>query len=278
MIEQDKIAFTIGNTEYQLKPVTISVYYRLQEILKSQSEANSKFAVVSALTQCPVSELRRLKNMDWLVIWAETNSLIETLAGLDTTAIQPTMEFNSIPYGLPRPETMTIGEFADLEILFTADDFQKRLHEAAAILYRPLVNSDGDIEEYDADAASKRAKAFLDLPISALRSANAFFLQYANHSLSSTLQFLTEMEEVKEILSQDDLEHLKSLRQQEFIGQSSINWLGKTLSDLQRQQQLNFIQHSTGYRGKSQKTKRGKSFWRKVKDEAGKIKAKRNKK
>ena len=271
-----KAEFTINKTTYTFNEITIQGYYELKAILLEETP-EAKFKIVEILTKCPVSELRRLKNLDWLVIWAEASSLINTLAGLDATSIKPTIEFNSIKYGLPTPETMTIGEFADLEILFTADDFQKRLHEAAAILYRPLVNSDGEIEEYDANLAAKRSKAFLDLPISALRSANAFFFQYGSRSVNNTLASLMEMEEVKEMISPKDLELLKSLQQQEFIGASSMHWLEKTLSDLVKQQHSNYTRLLTGSLGEFQKTRKKKSFWQRVQEETARIKSEKNK-
>jgi hypothetical protein len=152
---------------------------------------------------------------------------------------------------------MTIGEFADLEILFAADDFQNRLHEAAAILYRPIVKQSGEIitiEEYDTEKCRERAELFLDLPISAIRSANSFFLRYAHLSLNNIAASLSQMPETQR-MHQKDLEELQSLLQQESGGISSIPFLEKTLSDFQKLRRLDYEVALTGLVGNQTKPK-----------------------
>jgi hypothetical protein len=175
----------------------------------------------------------------------------------DTEEIRPILEFKKVKYGFPTPESMTIGEFADLEILFSADDFQTRLHEAASILYRPILKQSGEtivIEEYDAEKCKERAEVFLDLPISAIRSANSFFLHYAHLSLNNIAESLSQMPEIQR-MNQQDREQLQSILQQESGGILSIPFLEKTLSDFQKLRHLDYEVALTGSVGKPIKTK-----------------------
>ena len=152
---------------------------------------------------------------------------------------------------------MTIGEFADLEILFAADDFPNRLHEAAAILYRPILKQSGNnitIEDYDTEKCKERAELFLDLPILAIRSANSFFLRYAHSSLNNIAESLSKMPEMQKI-SQKDREALQNILLQESGGISSIPFLEKTLSDFQKLRHLDYEVALTGLLGKQTKPK-----------------------
>lgn len=249
-------SFTIGKTKYKFQEVTVKTYYKLQEILKTINDKNAEFKVVECLTGCPQSELKKLTYTNWLIIWEETQFLINSLAG-GTEEIRPIFEFNKVKYGFPTPESMTIGEFADLEILFSADDFQNRLHEAASILYRPILKQSGEtivIEEYDADKCKERAELFLDLPISAIRSANSFFLRYAHSSLNNIAESLNKMPEM-ERMNQQDREQLQNILQQESGGILSIPFLEKTLSDFQKLRHLDYEVALTGLVGKPTKTK-----------------------
>lgn len=249
-------SFTIGKTTYKFQEVTMRIYYRLQEILKTIDDKDAEFKVVECLTGCPVSELKKLTYTNWLIIWEETQFLINSLAGT-TEEIRPIYEFNKVKYGFPTPESMTIGEFADLEVLFTADDFQNRLHEAAAILYRPILKQSGNnitIEEYDTEKCKERAELFLDLPILAIRSANSFFLRYAHSSLNNIAESLSKMPEMQKI-SQKDREALQNILLQESGGISSIPFLEKTLSDFQKLRHLDYEVALTGLVGNQTKSK-----------------------
>ena len=249
-------SFTIGETEYRFHQLTLKAYYELQEILKNVEDKEAEFRVVQCITGCPVSELKKITYSNWLLIWQETATIIGSLVG-NTDEIKPILEFKGTKFGFPTPETMTIGEFADLEILFAADDFQNRLHEAAAILYRPIVKQTGEIvvvEEYDADKCKERAVAFLDLPLSSIKSANSFFLHYAHLSLNNIAVSLSQMPELK-MMGQKDQEALQNILLQESGGTLSIPFLEKTLSDFQKLRHLNYEVALTGLAGKPTKSK-----------------------
>jgi hypothetical protein len=228
----------------------------LQKILNQVNDKEAEFKVVECLTGCPIPELKKLTYTNWLIIWEETQIIINSLVG-NTEEIKPILEFKGAKYGFPTPESMTIGEFADLEILFSAEDFQSRLHEAAAILYRPVIKQSGEIitiEEYDVDKCKERAEEFLDLPLSSIRSANSFFLRYAQLSLNNIAESLSQMPEIS-TMDLKDLEVLQNILQQESGGISSIPFLEKTLSNFQKLRHLDYEVALTGLAGNQVKPK-----------------------
>jgi hypothetical protein len=122
------------------------------------------------------------------------------------------------------------------------------MHEAAAILYRPIVKQSGEfmiLEDYDTVKSAERAQEFLDLPVSAIRSANAFFLQSAHSSLRNTLDYLSKSERMNWI-SQEDRDRLQSLTRLDLGGDYSIPYLETILLDLQNQRSSKFAKPSTG--------------------------------
>jgi hypothetical protein len=276
-IKEIEHGFTIGKTKYQFKELTLRSYYSLQKILNQLNDKEAEFKVVECLTGCPIEQLKKLTYTNWLIIWEETQLIINSLVG-NTEEIKPILEFKKAKYGFPTPESMTIGEFADLEILFAADDFQSRLHEAAAILYRPIVKQSGEIitvEEYDAEKCRERAEEFLDLPISAIRSANSFFLHYAHLSLNNIAVSLSQMPEMQRI-SQKDQEALQNILLQESGGISSIPFLEKTLSNFQKLRHLDYEVALTGLAGKQTKSKSKISKFKElIREKANEIKLKR---
>jgi len=238
--------FKIQDQNYFFEDITIRRYYELQAILATEDK-NKEFQIVEVLTGCPVELLKKLKFQDWLLIWEEALLKIDALKG-NTDVIQPIIEFNNVKYGLPKVEDLTVGEFADLEVFFSSKDSQSRMHEAAAILYRPVVKQKGDfilLEDYDTTKTAERAQEFLDLPVSAIRSANAFFLQSAHSSLKNTLDYLSGSEKMN-WMSQEDRERLQSLTRLDLGGDYSIPFLEMTLSEFQKQRSSKFAKHSIG--------------------------------
>jgi len=253
----NKPSFKIKDQTYTFEDITLRNYYELQEILVEQKEG-SEFEIVQCLTGCPKEQLTKLRYQDWLIIWEETILLINELSG-KTDAIKPTMEFRDVKYGLPAIEDLTVGEFADLEVILSSPGAKNKLNEVAAVLYRPVledVNGVLTLEDYDSKGFRQRAELFMDLPISAVRSANAFFLQSANSSLRNTAESLLQSPLMKTVETslKDQIRKALSL-QQENGGTPSISFLEETLLDLVNQQNSLLEKRSTGLVGK--KTKLG---------------------
>lgn len=243
-----KPSFKINGVKYVFEDITLRKYYELQRVLKlEEKDKNKEFEIVEILTSCPIKELKKISYQDWLIIWEEAVLQISSLNG-NADTIKPTIQFQGETYSLPSVEAMSVGEFADLEVLFSQGNSAERLHEMAGILYRPVVKKFGQVvkvRDYDSEEAQERAELFLDLPVSAIRSANAFFLQSANLYLKNIAGSLTQN------LSQTSIpldvqDQLRRSLLQDHGGSSSIPLLETILSSLMQLQSSKFVPPSTG--------------------------------
>lgn len=258
-MSKQKAQFRVGGETYEFKEISIRKFYELQDLVKVQ-EQGTEYKIVECLTDCPVDVLLKMKYQDWLIIWDEAQLQIIAMSA-KTQDIKPNIEFNGIEYSLPQVEDITVGEFADLDVLISSGDINNKLVEIAAILYRPVTSKENGVyilQEYDTAGYKSRCELFKDLPLSAIKSANSFFLQYASSSLKSTVESLMEMEEMK-MLPEKDQEALRGLAQLDLGGGSSIPWLEKTLLEFKKLKSFKSEQLSTGLLGK--KMKQQKKGW-----------------
>ena len=250
-----KATFKIGKTTYEFKDLTLRKYYELKKILDNGGK-EVEFEIVECITDCPIAELKRLSFADWLLIWSEAEHKLTSLQG-DTDAIRPIIELGEVKYGLPAVEDITIGEFADLDIILSGANAETKMAEIAAVLYRPIVSHKGEkivLEPYDSDGFKERVEKFQDMPLSAIKSANSFFLQSADLLLKSTADSLMTLQEMK-LISPKDLENLRNLLQPDPGGAPSMYWLGKILSDFKELRSSQYAQHLTGLPGKKTRLK-----------------------
>lgn len=245
-----KPTFTINKECYSFKDVTLRTYYQLREILAKEESRTSEFEVVQCLTGCEIKSLKQLPLADWLMVWEEANLQIGKLTG-DANAIRPIIELHGIKYGLPAVQDLTVGEFADLDVILSSGKAEDKLADIAAVLYRPVLQQKGEklvLEPYDTDGFEDRKALFLDLPITCVRSANAFFLQSATSLLKSTADSL--LKEKKTGMPQSVLEVLQNIAQQDLGGDYSISLQEKILLNLKEHPSSRFARLSTGLRGK----------------------------
>jgi hypothetical protein len=232
MITQPK--FSINKVEYTFHPITLRRYLELQNYVGEETTEN-KFAIVSAITQCPVEELRKLTYKDWLIVWEEILFYISFSTSADT--IQPVIEFEGVEYSLPEIDDISIGEYIDLDLILHSEKSDRKLNEIAAILYRPIVSKKGGvirIEPYDTKDTKARAERFMDLPISAIKSANAFFLLSAK-SLQKNLLESLNLPKMIQSLHPEDREQLQNYLQQELGGLQLTEFQETIHSILERQ-------------------------------------------
>jgi hypothetical protein len=148
-----------------------------------------------------------------------------------------------------------VGEFADLDIILTSGNVDEKLADIAAVLYRPVLKQKGEkiiLEPYDSDGFEERKTLFMELPITCIRSANAFFLQSANSLLKNTADSLLK-KEMKRGMPQEVLDKLQNLMQQDPGGEYSISLQEKILLNLKEQPSSRFARLSTGLRGRGTK-------------------------
>ena len=185
------IEFIIKNKEYKIGDLTISQYYKVQNLIVSEG-TNAKIEIISHLSGCPTNELKKLDQYQFLTLWS---SVLEgPLNASDNTPLQRNFILNSKFFGFMEFSKMTIGEFSDMEVLKADPLNQSKLHIMMAILYRPATSLTENVfvvKEYDSSDVMERANEFLELPLKYVYGSLNFFLRIQKILLEDTLHSLT---------------------------------------------------------------------------------------
>lgn len=186
------IEFKIKGKEYKIEDVTIQQYYDIQDLIVRQDFA-AKIEIVSKISGCTANDLKLLEKHQFVVLW---DSIIENYLNLeDSTPFHKTFVHKGELYGFLDMSKITLGEFADMDMMKADPMSQKKLHVMMAILYRPAVQLTDkwlEVEEYDSDTMMSRAEEFLDLPIKYVAGALNFFLAVSKYYVETTLTSLTQ--------------------------------------------------------------------------------------
>jgi hypothetical protein len=198
-----KIEFQLGNKTYKISGMTVGDWYHIQDEIILNPHAS--IAITSYLSGCPEEDLKQLEMEAWNLLWESVEDFIK-ICKAPTGGLTKEIKHEGVKYYLIDQNAMTIGEFADLDILVSSPGSEKKLHEIAAILYRPMV--DGVIEAYNSETFRARAESFKLLPLNDAVKVLNFFLLSAHQSLSSTLDYLKSM--IKDPTMRDQKEMLQS--------------------------------------------------------------------
>lgn len=188
-----KLSFKIGKNVYEITSLTLSQHYEVQQQIKINPRP--QLDILSLLSGCPVEEIQKLDINQFAELWyAFQEYYISSVKTTEDPVKSITIDGQE--YGLIDMSALSIGEFADLDVIVTGDNSDKRIHEVLSTLYRPIISKNEDkvtIEEYDGAVCKKRSTKFLEVDINfALRALN-FFLGIGQESLSNTLSSLKEM-------------------------------------------------------------------------------------
>jgi hypothetical protein len=190
-----RIIFEINGKSYEVRKPTIRDYYKIQSELALNPTPG--FFLLSLLSDCPEEEIRKLTTDDYESLWEEFLVFYqEENASNEFTRM---FKIGKKEYGLINLEKLTIGEFADLDILLNDPNIEKKLHEVMSILYREIISTTGEkyvLAPYDLDAQKERAEVFLDLPVSYTKGTLGFFLLSALQSIKVTLDSLEKEEKL----------------------------------------------------------------------------------
>lgn len=192
--------FQIGKDKFEVRDLTIQDYYDMQLEL-TLSDQNSGFNVVSKLANCPVDKLRQLGYDQWLALWITVQNQINRNITLDEDVFSPRVKVNGVNYGMINLDNITLGEFSDLDVILSSPNAENRMHEALAVLYRPIIEDNGKkykIVDYGDEGYAERAEEFKAFPLAEARVAITFFLRLGSRSLGTTLDSLNrQLQEMK---------------------------------------------------------------------------------
>jgi hypothetical protein len=192
--QERKIEFEIGGETYSIGEITIKQYYEIEPLLQSDNN-KSQFELMSILSGCEVSKLKKLRIDQWTLLWSALNNFMSSYFSLDISKIEREFSFGGVKYGIVSLNEMSIGEFADLDVILSSPNSSKRVHEALAILYRPIVKKGlfkNKILDYDEIDFEEQSEIFKDLSLKYVKSAISFFLLSGRASYVSTVSYLID--------------------------------------------------------------------------------------
>jgi hypothetical protein len=186
------IEFKISGKEYKIEDVTIQQYYDIQDLIVRQ-DFSAKMEIISHISKCDLNELKKLEKHQFIVIW---DAVVENYLNLEeSTPFHKNFVHKGELYGFLDMSKITLGEFADMDVLKTDPMSQKKLHVMMAILYRPAVQITEkwmEVEAYNSDTLMTRAEEFLHLPVKYVTGAFNFFLAVSKYYVETTLSSLTQ--------------------------------------------------------------------------------------
>ena len=215
-----KIELTIPTT---LNDIKLAQYQKFLSIAKDNEEGEFlQQKMVQLFCGIDLKDVASIRYKDVTEITANINNLFTK----ENQFIQR-FKMGGVEFGfIPNLDEMSTGEYMDLDTYITDWD---TMHNAMAVLYRPIVNKLGNkyqIEEYKGSVTY--ADVMRHAPLDVVLGAMVFFYNLGNDLLKSTVNYLEKNQEVQNILNKHNLEN---------VGdgiQVSMLLLKETLEDLMK--------------------------------------------
>lgn len=215
-----KIELTIPTT---LNDIKLAQYQKFLSIAKDNEEGEFlQQKMVQLFCGIDLKDVAQIRYKDVAEITANINNLFTKENHLIQRFKMGGVEFGFIP----NLDEMSTGEYMDLDTYITDWD---TMHNAMAVLYRPITNKLGNkyqIEEYKGSITY--AEVMRHAPLDVVLGAMVFFYNLGNDLLKSTVNYLEKNQEVQDILTKHNLEN---------VGdgiQVSMLLLKETLEDLMK--------------------------------------------
>jgi len=125
------------------------------------------------------------------------------------TKLKTIIKVNDIEYGFhPNLEEITLGEYADLET-YLKDGIENNITKIMAVLYRPIIEKEGDnysIEAYGTSDLRMRAEKLKKMKAIDVNNSLVFFWTFVKELLKTLQQYL--MEQNQKILNKVQMNNL----------------------------------------------------------------------
>ena len=215
-----KIELTIPTS---LNDIKLAQYQKFLSIAKDNEESEFlQQKMVQLFCGIDLKDVASIRYKDVAEITANINNLFTKENRFIQRFKRGGVEFGFIP----NLDDMSTGEYMDLDTYITDWD---TMHNAMAVLYRPITNKLGNkyqIEEYKGSVTY--ADVMRHAPLDVVLGAMVFFYNLGNDLLKSTIDYLEKNQEVQNILNKHNLEN---------VGdgiQVSMLLLKETLEDLMK--------------------------------------------
>lgn len=216
-----------------LNEITLEQYQRFISIAE-KNEDNNFLQLKMLEIFCGVS-LEIASNMSLKDVTEITASINEMFA--KEYKLQTIFKLADTNFGfIPNLDEISLGEFTDLDNYFGKMD---KLHNAMAVLYRPIIDKFKDkytIQDYNGSITY--CDVMKSMPMDVVFGAMVFFYNLSNELLISSMIYLDQNPQVKALIDKHNSElsgdgiHLSMLS------------LKLMLEDLMKFQNFNLLQHS----------------------------------
>ena len=194
-----KIELTIPTT---LNDIKLAQYQKFLSIAKDNEESEFlQQKMVQLFCGIDLKDVAQIRYKDVAEITANINNLFTK-----ENAFIQRFKMGGVEFGfIPNLDEMSTGEYMDLDTYITDWD---TMHNAMAVLYRPITNKLGNkyqIEEYKGSITY--ADVMRHAPLDVVLGAMVFFYNLGNDLLKSTINYLEGNQEVQNILTKHNLEN-----------------------------------------------------------------------
>jgi hypothetical protein len=188
-----KIELTIPTT---LNDIKLAQYQKFLSIVKDNEDGEFlQQKMVQIFCGIDLKDVAQIRYKDV----AEITDNINNLFTKENHLIQR-FKMGGVEFGfIPNLDEMSTGEYMDLDTYITDWD---TMHNAMAVLYRPITNKLGNkyqIEEYKGSITY--ADVMKHAPLDVVLGAMVFFYTLGNDLLKSTINYLDQNKEVQNILN-----------------------------------------------------------------------------
>ena len=215
-----KIELTIPTT---LNDIKLAQYQKFLSIAKDNEESEFlQQKMVQLFCGIDLKDVAQIRYKDVAEITANINNLFTK-----ENAFIQRFKMGGVEFGfIPNLDEMSTGEYMDLDTYITDWD---TMHNAMAVLYRPIINKLGNkyqIEEYKGSITY--ADVMRHAPLDVVLGAMVFFYTLGNDLLKSTINYLEGNQEVQNILNRHNSQNAMDGTQ------VSMLLLKETLEDLMK--------------------------------------------
>ena len=215
-----KIELTIPTT---LNDIKLAQYQKFLSIAKDNEDGEFlQQKMVQIFCGIDLKDVASIRYKDVAEITTNINNLF-----IKENRFIQRFKMGGVEFGfIPNLDEMSTGEYMDLDTYIVDWD---TMHNAMAVLYRPITNKLGNkyqIEEYKGSVTY--ADVMRHAPLDVVLGAMVFFYNLGNDLLKSTVNYLETNPEVQNILNKHNLEN---------VGdgiQVSMLLLKETLEDLMK--------------------------------------------
>lgn len=185
-----------------LNEIKLQQYQKFLQIAKENEESEFlQQKMVQLFCEIDLKDVALIRYKDVMEITNSINTMFES----EHKFIQR-FKLGGTEFGfIPNLENMTTGEYMDLDTYITSWD---TMHNAMAVLYRPITKKIGDkyeIEEYKGSITYADVMKFA--PVDVVLGAVVFFYNLGNELLKSTIDYLETNKEAQNILNKHNLEN-----------------------------------------------------------------------